>query len=373
MKKVILLNIVLFIGLFCSCSNHLDFSVGEVSSSENLAERYMENMFYSSRLVSRAITEDDFEEDFFSNEIILNENGNPLSFSSFSQKEKKDFIEYWKTEFINQLESKLDSDKEFYDLLKIENECFEETVRDAKRSVIPYTVETFGEKLFSKFEARNKNAVLSVRKADSEELPSLSEEYNRVSLGYLKSNYKKGRMVICKDTSSSSASSYIGHSSMMKDYSLPSNIYEKPMYKSMITSYPLEKNMKWPDKTDGVQYEPTVYWVSTQLGANNVSIVEAQRKVTVVGSNGKNSTQYEVASEADANSAVNYAENQLNKPYDWQLWWKYDTTEFYCSSLLWRAWYETNKDYSFNSGAWITPAAIESSAKTKLVKTYKNR
>ena len=32
---------------------------------------------------------------------------------------------------------------------------------------------------------------------------------------------------------------------MMKDYSLPSNIYEKPMYESMITSYPLEKNMKW--------------------------------------------------------------------------------------------------------------------------------
>ena len=58
-------------------------------------------------------------------------------------------------------------------------------------------------------------------------------------------NLAERYMVICKDTSSSSASSYIGHSSMMKDYSLPSNIYEKPMYESMITSYPLEKNMKW--------------------------------------------------------------------------------------------------------------------------------
>lgn len=371
MKKILSLLIVALFCL-CSCVNRLEISADELSDSENLAERYFENMMYSIKLSSSRTGENsDVDEEIFYDEMIFDEAGNNIQYADLSTVDKKSLQLYWKQEYINQLKEKIENDEEFARLIKIENETFEETVNEASRAIIPLSFEQFAKKLFSKYEKK----IDSGRSASgsSKDLPSLSNEYNRQSLEYLSNYYKKGRMVICKDTSSSSASSFIGHSSMMKDVELPKDIFSYPAYKSMITSYPKDKNITWVGKTDGVQFEPTVYWVNTQQGANSVSIVEAQKKQTIIGNDGKKRTEYVVASEKDAEDAVNYAEEQLGKPYDWQLWWKYDTTEFYCSSLLWRSWYETDKGYSFNSAPWITPGGILSSDKTKTIKEYKNR
>lgn len=63
--------------------------------------------------------------------------------------------------------------------------------------------------------------------------------------------------------------------------------------------------------------------------------------------------------------AYRYASDQLNKPYNsWGVWnWsKWETNEFYCSQLVWRAWYERGIDIdSFPWDNIVSPMEIAKS------------
>lgn len=59
-----------------------------------------------------------------------------------------------------------------------------------------------------------------------------------------------------------------------------------------------------------------------------------------------------VSSSQRANAAY-YAEAQRGKPYNWNWLWKYDTSRFYCSALVWRAYKQQGRELD---PSWWDPA-----------------
>lgn len=50
------------------------------------------------------------------------------------------------------------------------------------------------------------------------------------------------------------------------------------------------------------------------------------------------------------------------KPYNYAIWNKWDTTKFYCSSLVWRAYYNNGVDIDFDGGGAVLPDDIAADA-----------
>ena len=77
--------------------------------------------------------------------------------------------------------------------------------------------------------------------------------------------------------------------------------------------------------------------------------------------------------------AANYAMAQEGKPYIIPLIptavkWREDT--FYCSQLVWRAWYNVSSDFDVSLGflfTWVSPADIVVSDKTREVCSIRNK
>jgi len=64
------------------------------------------------------------------------------------------------------------------------------------------------------------------------------------------------------------------------------------------------------------------------------------------------------ASAQEAQTAVAYARSQIGKPFNWGFLNKFNTEAYYCSSLVWRAWYSVNPKYDLDQGVldtWVAP------------------
>ncbi|MBR8661792.1 YiiX/YebB-like N1pC/P60 family cysteine hydrolase, partial [Brevibacillus sp. NL20B1] len=72
------------------------------------------------------------------------------------------------------------------------------------------------------------------------------------------------------------------------------------------------------------------------------------------------------ADEEDYVNAQKYAYSQLGKPYKLNVE-KHFTKGFYCSQLVWKAWYEQGFDVDADGGFIVTPADI---AESKLTVEY---
>lgn len=71
-------------------------------------------------------------------------------------------------------------------------------------------------------------------------------------------------------------------------------------------------------------------------------------------------------------NAVNYANSKVNKPYNHNFWNKWTETSFYCSQLVWRAWYNQGIDIDNNKNDTIvTPVEVGLSSNTYKFE-YKN-
>ena len=69
-------------------------------------------------------------------------------------------------------------------------------------------------------------------------------------------------------------------------------------------------------------------------------------------------------------AAVDYAESQVGKNYDWLLR-KSNEQSQYCSELIWRAYMVSEIDLDSDGGLFITPADIANSP--HLVKIYQQK
>ena len=77
---------------------------------------------------------------------------------------------------------------------------------------------------------------------------------------------------------------------------------------------------------------------------------------------GASSNQYSIASR--------YAESQVGKPYNWELYDKNTEEKFYCSQLVWKAWLDAGIDCEVGSvpNGIIAPADLVNSDNTYIVK-----
>lgn len=63
------------------------------------------------------------------------------------------------------------------------------------------------------------------------------------------------------------------------------------------------------------------------------------------------------------------ARSHLYKPYSWDFWHKERTDTFYCSSLLWRAYYDAGMDIDYDGGGLVTPDDIARSPNLRVWQT----
>ena len=69
-------------------------------------------------------------------------------------------------------------------------------------------------------------------------------------------------------------------------------------------------------------------------------------------------------------AAIDYAESQVGKSYDWLLW-KFDERSQYCSELIWHAYQISGIDLDSDGGPFVTPDDIANSP--LLVKVHQQK
>lgn len=316
----------------------------------------------------------------FSDMEIIDENGNQILFDNLSEAEKAGIVEAWKTSYENQLEEKLKNDSMLRELLSIENDAFFETYSstEGKNAINVSDFAKFGELYNKNLQKKNKQ-IKSVRATG---IPSdnyiKADCLNARSINIVKNNYQEGNIFVCDDSSSSSGSS-VGHASMMNLKKWSPEFESNGLAKATITSWPdpsENQNSYWEGKVNGVQYEPIGYWAGTcSASANSVKLLKVNGQKFVWNWFSSHYEPYDV-SPSERESAVAYAENQKGKPYNWNFIAKYDESKFYCSQVVWRAWYNVSTNYDVSIGAiitWVSPADIAASDKTTLLASYTNR
>lgn len=370
MKKVCL-TIVLLSSLLVGCSQQLkiDDYIDEVkeNSTKTVAEQYVSNLLVQEKLLtsnSRAVSTTELS--FFETIEIEDKNGTKISYSDLSEEDKVLFVNDWYKETVQQLQEKINKNKSIEKMLELENRAFSLTVEGTSRSVMPWTVENFVT-LYSSNLAKliRKNSVVRAATAESGEITS-DTEMNDYSLKIIKSKWKKGRLLVCTDSNSSSASFYLGHASMMyKDWN--ENMEKNALTMATYTSSPIEKSAQWKDKKDGVQEEPIGYWVGKVDGcAENVTLLNIRSGVK---KNGKWS--YTAASDSEYLQAVEEIDDYDGTPYGIPIN-KNKTKKIYCSHLCYLAWKDVSEKYTLDTGVWVKPADLISSRYTTIEATINN-
>ena len=377
-KCLLVVAAILLLGL-AGCSNLADVTKSietaepEFKTNIQIATEYIENKIkIDSMCNSRSAKSNDYPS-FMSNNDIVDKEGNKILFDDFTEEEKQVFYSVWKEALLNSIVEKLDSDDGLVEMLSLENEVFNMT--ENNRSLLNTSPEMFlknYQKNLKKLLKKNNAETTSRASTSSFQGSEITANCNVTSsVSTCKKWYKKGRLFIATDTTSSVGSAYIGHISIANELWWDDNWDYDGLAKATITSYPEKNGSMWPGKNDGVQYEPIGLWVGNSGGsAINVSLYDVGGW-TWVWDWWNSHFEYTYASDSARKIAVQYAENQIGKPYSWDLPYQWHRWEFYCSSLCNAAWDVAG--YCFSTGLWVTPSDIASSDHTRVACSYRNR
>lgn len=369
MKKSALL--ICLVVLLAGCNGNLqisNYSLEEKSALE-LAVNYFDNIVRKSNITNeRSIDSDCFPDELYEVEIY-DDSGNVILFDELSYEQKCDFYKIWRNDGIKELEKKLISDDSFKDMLAIETQAFNMTIESSERSIFKVSLDNFVNQYEKNLERLQKNNI-SASRGSSKECTSISDgNLVEKSLDTFEANYKQGRILINTCSRQETSFGYIGHSSMMSEKELNENWRENKNNRATITSFPNDKGTRWDGMTDGVQKEPIGYWCGDNA-AQNVSILDVRSKKWKWFK-----TYYTNASDEDHKKAVEYAEKQIGKPYNKNLvlFGMWSTNSFYCSSLVYKSWYEVNSKYDLKTNImWVAPSDLYASDRTYLIKSYSN-
>ncbi|MBR6079038.1 MAG: hypothetical protein IKP60_02640 [Treponema sp.] len=381
---------LMVVATFCmcilGCRNGIDTDsvtyIGE-KDSKSIATDYVKKIFSLNNVAASRSAEGNEYPEFLYELQIEDAQGNPIYFKNMPDEEKEAFSKYWTEQTIENISKKLEGDPELAEMVFLENEAFYTTLGSSSgsRAAAGLDYEKFGE-LYGKNLSnilKREYGTQEARAASAGVADITSDCLVPNSISAFRNNYKKGRILICQDSNSSSASSYIGHASIMcKDY-WDSKFDRDGFEKTTMTSSPKDMSAQWPGKIDGVQYEPIGYWAGNAPGsAGSVKILEAQGQRWVWDWFRSGFRPY-ATSDEQGSMAANYAMAQEGKPYIIPLIptavkWREDT--FYCSQLVWRAWYNVSSDFDVSLGflfTWVSPADIVVSDKTREVCSIRNK
>lgn len=371
--KIALLQLLFLLAV--SCNNGVEIS-DEIELSPSLvASNYFSKIDQFDNLVYSRSAEKLVVPSFINDMLIEDSEGNEIFVSDLSDEEKIRFYEIWKEKNIEELMQKFSTDEELMLAVDIENKAFDKAYKSCKSVIGDFTIDSFAKKYEKELRLLMKKSLVSRSVDSSKENPNeiTSDCLIPNSVSILEKEYKMGRILVCTDTSSSSASSYIGHCSMMCYSEWDKEWGDDGLQKIAITSYPAGKNAYWEGKSDGVQLEPMGLWAGNRdSSASKVSIYDV-RKVRWVWDWFNSHYEYTEAPDDDYIKAVKYAEDQKGKPYNWFFLYKDNQESFYCSSLVYLAWLSLSEDYRMSYGLWISPSGIASSDKTVFVRSYNNK
>lgn len=244
---VLVLSTILF-----SCKNNID-EEGDINTVETVASTYVANMFESMNVLKPRNSSENLEEDFFYNMDIEDENGNKIYFSDLSPSEKELLKSDWTEGYIDDLTNQLEEDNGLLELIQIENEAFKNAIRTSRNKNL--SQENFIIRLMSEVERLNAKK----SRNSSEKLKDIEKDkINTSSVQKLKSVYKKGRVLVSKDSSTSSSG--FGHASIMNHDKWRKEWDDDMSLRATMTSSPIEKGGNWDGKIDGVQEEPIGAW-----------------------------------------------------------------------------------------------------------------
>lgn len=369
MKKVCF-TLVLLTSLLVGCNQQLkiDDYMSEVdeNSKKSVAEQYVSNLLVQEKLLtsnSRSVLTTELA--LFEEIEIEDKNGNKISYSDLNEEDKVLVVNDWYEETVGQLQEKIDKDSSIEEMLIIENKAFSLTMEDTSRSILPCTVENFISLYSNNLSKLLKDSTGARATAKKGEITS-DTEMNENSVNIIKSKWKKGRLLVCTDTNSSSASFYLGHASMMfKDWS--DQMEKNAMTMATYTSSPIDKSAQWKGKIDGVQEEPIGYWVGLGSAcAKKVCILNVRSSKWSFG------WKYTVASDSDYNKAAAEIDDYAGTPYGLSIS-KDLTNKIYCSQLCYLAWKDVADKYKINSGLLtVTPSELISSRDTTLEGSINN-
>ena len=407
MKKTIIL--VFGILMLISCQNQVILE-NQNNDAESLATQYFNmQLGWENLSCKRSVYSTEQYPEFLNKVEMHDENGNKVVFSELTEEQKKIFFDTWKQYNIEHMTKVIEENENVKKIVEIENEIFYDIANQHGRNIeSEKDVNKFYEKYQKAREKYYKDMISTESKNQRSSSSSgtiqnvIPENSSLVSTSYaiLKNNYKKGRVLICSDASSGSASSsaFVGHAALMYRDTLLYDAEVNSSTQYTISAWPNDgKTTTWTGKIDGVQYEPLGYWAGNYSGAaNNVEIYEMNRISWEVGILtfllGFPIAVHRDASPDEANRAVEFALErvEVNKtrglyPYNVvntivqvasgnPVQSKWNDSTCYCSQFVWRSWCAANIGFDF-SGAnpWVLPVDFQLTSQTKKIASYKNK
>lgn len=407
MKKIIIL--VFGILMLISCQNQVILENQNIDA-ESLATQYFNmQLGWENLSCKRSVYSTEQYPEFLNKVEMHNENGNKVSFSDLTEEQKKIFFNTWKQYNIEHMTKVIEENENVKKIVEIENEIFYDTANQHGRNIeSEKDVNKFYEK-YQKAREKYYKKIISAEVKKQRSSSSSGTTQNKIpdkgalvstSYNILKNTYKKGRVLICSDSSSDSGSSsaFMGHAALMHRDTLLSDEEVNSSTQYTISAWTNDgKKTTWSDKINGIQYEPLGYWAGNYTGAaNNVEIYEMNRISWEVGILtfllGFPIAVHRDASPDEANRAVAFALGRLNEnmasgkyPYNLggligeilsatPIQSKWHDYTCYCSQFVWRSWCAANIGFDF-SGAnpWILPVDFQLTSQTKKVGSYKNK
>lgn len=407
MKKTIIL--VFGILMLISCQNQ-GILENQNIDAESLATQYFNmQLGWENLSCKRSVYSTEQYPEFLNKVEMHDENGNKVVFSELTEEQKKIFFDTWKQYNIEHMTKVIEENENVKKIVEIENEIFYDTANQHGRNIeSEKDVNKFYEK-YQKAREKYYKKIISAEVKKQRSSSSSGTTQNKIpdkgalvstSYNILKNTYKKGRVLICSDSSSDSGSSsaFMGHAALMHRDTLLSDEEVNSSTQYTISAWTNDgKKTTWSDKINGIQYEPLGYWAGNYTGAaNNVEIYEMNRISWEVGILtfllGFPIAVHRDASPDEANRAVAFALGRLNEnmasgkyPYNLggligeilsatPIQSKWHDYTCYCSQFVWRSWCAANIGFDF-SGAnpWILPVDFQLTSQTKKVGSYKNK
>jgi hypothetical protein len=175
-----------------------------------------------------------------------------------------------------------------------------------------------------------------------------------IDINTLFANYQWGRVLVHPNKD------VIGHAAIMAgDQSayIQYNSETRATVSSWGMDFQVKKNGGSWAAWDGVQKEPA--WIWTEYYADH-NLYQVHYNLLVTPSVWSWTWYWETrpTSATENISAKDYARAQEKKPYNYFLPSKLSTDAFYCSSLVWRSWYQVHTNLDLCPLPWIAPADI---------------
>lgn len=370
-KTVNVMMLTATVLLLNGCSNLVDSDEVKTNGDnvQQVATTYFENSIKMDSMKHRRSAEvDDYPACLYELDIV-DEYDNKISFGELSESDKQSLYVFWKESEVDVLIEKMNDDPSLVDMLSIENQAFAMTENSTPRSLMQNP-----EVFFSKYQ---KNLQKILLKNDSRSAKgkntTITVDCNvESSVNKMHQYYKKGRLMVCTDTTSSSGSSFVGHASIMRSSEWHESWNKNALGRATVTSYPKDKNAMWPDKTDGVQYEPIGIWTGNSGGSSRHVTIYDVGHSKWVWNWFKSHYEFKNAPTSAYNAAADFAISQIGKKYNWNFMGKDIESSYYCSSLCYKSWRKQSSDYDVSWGFIASPSDIATSHNTRAVCSYSN-